>query len=123
MTNQQRRRAFDLRLAGYSWGEIGTRLGYGGTYVERDLRRCLTRQGVNLCRVVYPALRHYISFAHEGSVTAFCDAMGYPRNKGRKVLRGELPLEEELIERIRYHTGLLTAEIQRRDETNGTMAV
>lgn len=116
MTNQDRRRAFDLRLAGHSWEDIAQRLGYCRNTVERDLRRCITRPGVNLCRVVYPALQHYISYYYEGSLAAFCAAVGYPRNKGCKILHGELPMEAEFIRLVGDRTGLLESEITGKKE-------
>ena len=123
MTNEDRREAFDLRLAGYTWEEIGERLGYAANTVERDLRRCMTRSGQCLDRVVYPALRHYISYHHQGSVSAFCEAVGVSRNRGGAILRGEQPMGEDFLRQAEDRTGLRTNELTRREEEHGTMAV
>ena len=41
MTKSERIRAFELRLEGSGWEQIGREIGYTGETVKQDLRRCI----------------------------------------------------------------------------------
>lgn len=87
MTNDERRRAFDLRLEGKGWREIGHALGYAGTSVYEDLRMSIlmTRKPAPC---VYPALAAILARDYGGSISAFASRCGSSYQAMYSVLSG-----------------------------------
>ena len=89
MTKQERMTAFEMRLEGRSWREIGQALGYSHTAVYNDLQSCIvTRPRQLIC--IYPALRQVIEQEYDGSINAFADACGVPYNTMYLTLSGRI---------------------------------
>lgn len=88
MTNEERRRAFDLRLRGKTWNEIAAELNYsGGSYVERDIKQCVSGRRKKIpCQ--YPAIQNIIVSEYYGSVPAFAEACGVNYNTMHATLVG-----------------------------------
>ena len=106
LTNSDRIRAYKLRLSGYTWQQIGQLLGYDGSYIERDLRRSMTRSGVNLGLIRSPALAHRIALDNNGSVSDFLRGIRYPLNAGRRELSGKDPCSARLRTLVRDAVGI-----------------
>ena len=120
MTNNERRRAFDLRLKGCTWAEIGRDLGYTYQAVQQDMEHVLTATFPNECRCPYPALADYIRLHHEGSISEFIRECGLPRKKSFNIIMGREPMTEDVEDRISFHTGIRKALLhQRRANPDG----
>ena len=75
MTKHERLKAFEMRLDGSNWSEIGRELGYSSTTIKQDLLGCvMTKPRQVTC--VYPAIRRIITEEYGGSVSACADACG-----------------------------------------------
>lgn len=105
MTNEERRRAFALRLAGRSWAEIGRSLGYSGGCVRHDLLSCLDR-GPRQPNIRYPVLRRYVMDHCDGSVKRLAQECGVSANTLYSVLRGISAPQKSLVDKLLYSTGL-----------------
>ena len=105
MTNVERRTAFDLRLAGRSWEEIGTALGYTAPTVFADLQRCI-RRTPRRARCVYPALEQVLTDRYDGRVTALAAACGLPLSTVYAVLSGRCRMTEQMAAQLARATGL-----------------
>lgn len=78
MTNEERLKAFEMRLNGIPWTEIGKTLGYSSSTVFSDLRSCVAATHSNGNRCVYPAIWAYISDRCSGSIREFAKQCGMP---------------------------------------------
>lgn len=99
MTNEERRSAFDGRLRGETWEEIGSRLGYAAPTVLRDLQLCL-RQGPRRVRTVYPALGLLIQERYGGNIRAFALDCGINPNTAYSILNGRMDLSPHYLSRM-----------------------
>lgn len=105
MTNGERRTAFDLRLSGRSWEEIGQALGYAPPTVFQDLQQCMRRPG-RTARCVYPALARVLAERYGGSVPAFAADCALPASTAYAVLGGRCRMTDAMAAQIAQATGL-----------------
>jgi hypothetical protein len=115
MTNQERMKAFSMRLEGRGWKEIGRALGYSDSTVQQDLKRCVEIRPRQV-HCVYPALRDHITERCGGSVQAFAHACGIGVNTLYAVLPGRVHPGKLVIDAILKTTGLPYEEAFRRSE-------
>lgn len=87
MTRQERIKAFEMRLDGKSWPEIGRVLGYSHSTVYGDLRICILSQK-KAVPCIYPALAEIIMQDYGGSIRAFAERCGASYNAMYSVLSG-----------------------------------
>ena len=114
MTNEERLRAFTLRLEGETWEDIGTALGYRGESVSQDLAACLRRP--RLIRSVYPELAMLIRQDYGGCIRDFALACGIRPNLMYDLLSGRKPMTPDREGRIRTATGVKSRELFHRRE-------
>ena len=105
MTNGERRTAFELRLSGRSWEEIGETLGYAPPTVFEDMQSCI-RQPPHRARCVYPPLGQVLAERYEGSVQALAADCGIPLSTTYAVLSGRCRMTDAVAARIARATGL-----------------
>ena len=109
MTKQERLKAFEMRLDGSNWSEIGRELGYSSTTVKQDLLGCVMAKPRQVT-CVYPAIRRIITEEYGGSVSAFADACGISYNAMYYTLSGKCFVSEERQEIISAAIGIPPAE-------------
>lgn len=115
MTMDERRTAFNMRLQGCSWAEIGRTLGYAYQTVHADIQKVVSVQRKTTCPVPFPALARYIMEAHSGNVKAFLRSIGRCTKRGYAMIQGKTPMLPSDLAAIREATGLSDREIKRRD--------
>lgn len=113
MTNQERRRAFALRLEGGSWESIGKTLGYCGSTVYTDLLSVVRRapRQPNIC---FPALRRHVAEQCGGSVGRFAQECGISASTLYTVLQGKSKPSKAAVDRILSATCLSYEEAFRK---------
>ena len=115
MTKQERMKAFEMRLDGSNWSEIGRELGYSSTTIKQDLLGCvMTKPRQVTC--VYPAIRRIITEEYGGSVSAFADACGISYGAMYYTLSGKCFVPPERQEVISKAIGLPPVEAFEREE-------
>lgn len=115
MTRKDRLKAFEMRLDGSSWSEIGSALGYAATTVKQDLRGCVMAPPRQVT-CVYPAIRRVITEDYGGSVRAFADACGITYGAMYYALSGKHSVKPERQKIICTVVGLPPAETFAREE-------
>ena len=117
MTKQERLKAFEMRLDGSNWSEIGRALGYSSTAVKNDLQGCvLTKPRQVHC--VYPVIRRIITEDYGGSVRAFAQDCGITYNAMYYTLSGKCDVKPERMAIISKVIGISPEEaFQREVET------
>lgn len=94
MTKQERLKAFEMRLDGSNWSEIGRAIGYSSTAVRQDLLGCvMTRPRQVAC--AYPAIRRIITEDYGGSVSAFAKECGISNGAMYYTLSGKCFVKPE----------------------------
>lgn len=76
MTNTQKMQAFEMRINGYTWDEIGEKLGYAGSSVRDGLTSCIRGATRKPACCIYPNLQKYIAENYSGSIPEFSEACG-----------------------------------------------
>lgn len=72
MTRKERMKAFEMRLDGKNWVEIGKELGYSHATVYGDLRICILAQKKPV-PCIYPAIARVIADHYDSSINAFAE--------------------------------------------------
>lgn len=115
MTKHERMVAFEMRLDGKSWREIGDALGYAHTTIYNDLSACLvTHPRTPICP--YPALRRVIEEQYGGSIHSFAAACGLTYNAMYYTLTGRSKLAPARQRIICSVTGLSPDEAFQRED-------
>ena len=115
MTKQERLKAFEMRLDGKSWSEIGRAIGYSSTAVQQDLQGCvLTKPRQVHC--VYPVIRRIITEDYGGSVRAFAADCGISYGAMYYTLSGKCFVPPERQEVISKAIGIPPVEAFEREE-------
>lgn len=115
MTNQERMKAFEMRLGGANWSQIGRALGYTSTTIRNDLLGCVNvppRQ-VNCA---YPKLRKIIEEQYGGSVRALAIDCGVSENSLYYSLSGKGRISKRASAALLKRTGLTYEEAFRKEE-------
>ena len=115
MTKQERLKAFEMRLDGCNWSEIGRQLGYTSNTVREDLLSCILSSPYRV-RCVYPALRSVIEARYGGSISAFAGACGISYNTMYCMLTGKREIKGEKTADICAAAGLSPSEAFQREE-------
>lgn len=109
MTNYERKEAFELRLDGYTWEEIGKFLGYSASTVCEDIHHCvqIPRRSTPC---VYPRVAAAIA-ARYGNVSRLAKDCGLPYGAVYRCLIGRnSPKRDGIGERICSAIGLTMEE-------------
>lgn len=115
MTKQERLKAFEMRLDGSNWSEIGRELGYSSTTIKQDILGCvMTKPRQVTC--VYPAIRRIITEEYGGSVSAFADACGISYNAMYYTLSGKCIVSDQRKKIIANVLGIPPEEAFQREE-------
>ena len=115
MTKQERMKAFEMRLDGCNWTQIGRALGYASTTVQQDLTGCIMAKPRQV-NCVYPAIKRAIVDDYGGSVSAFADACGMSHSHATSTLAGKCPVTIRAAESISKVVGLPISEAFEREE-------
>lgn len=99
MTKQERLKAFEMRLNGRNWSEIGRELGYSSTAVRDDLLLCVSARPHQVT-CVYPEIRDIITDKYGGSVSAFARECGISYGTMYYALSGKRPPRSEIQRKI-----------------------
>lgn len=111
MTNEERTKAFELRLRGKPWDEIARELNYAnGTSVEHDIKRCVFGRRKKIpCQ--YPAIQNIIVSEYYGSFPSFAEACGVKYSAMYNALsRRDRKLPKRVAVKICETTGLTYEE-------------
>lgn len=115
MTKQERLQAFEMRLDGSSWSEIGRALGYSSSNVQQDLKGCVLSKPRQI-NCVYPVIRRIIRDDYGGSIGAFADACGMTYPSMYYMLSGKCLVNPARQAAISAVLGLPPAEVFAREE-------
>lgn len=115
MTNQDRIRAFRMRLDGSSWVQIGRELNYTPQHIRQDLERICCRKPRQLA-CAYPVLRRVIAEDYGGSISAFADACGLSYGAMYYTLSGTCTPSQERQKDICSVIGIPPEEAFRQEE-------
>lgn len=109
MTNYERKEAFELRLDGYTWEEIGKTLGYSASTVYGDIFHCI-KLPRRSAPCVYPRVTAVIA-ARYGNMSRLAKDCGLPYGAVYRCLIGRnSPKHDGIGERICSVTGLTMEE-------------
>lgn len=103
MTNDERMRAFEMRLEGRTWADISRELGYTISGIQSDLLGAV-QAGPRQPSIIYPAIRRYVLDHYGGVVRKFALDLGisyntlYPALSGRR--RINLCLEDAICQKM-----------------------
>lgn len=119
MTRDERVAAFQMRLDGKSWAQIGAALGYEPDSVAIDLKRCIQR-GPRHPVIVYPAIAAYITAHCGGSIYQFAGLCGLRPGSVYDPLAGRCTVSQKMAEAVCAATGLTYEEAFRRNAKEET---
>ena len=115
MTKHERLKAFEMRLDGSNWSEIGRAIGYSSTTVQQDLQGCvLTKPRQVNC--VYPVIRRIITEDYGGSVRTFAQDCGITYNAMYYTLSGKCIVSDQRKKIIANVLGIPPEEAFQREE-------
>ena len=115
MTKQERLKAFEMRLDGSNWSEIGRELGYTSTTVKQDLQGCILSKPYQI-NCVYPAIRRIITDRYDGSIRALADACGITYNAMYYTMSGKCIVSDQRKKIIANVLGIPPEEAFQREE-------
>ena len=115
MTKQERLKAFEMRLDGSNWSEIGRELGYTSTTVKQDLQGCVLSKPYQI-NCVYPAIRRIITDRYDGSIRALADACGITYNAMYYTMSGKCIVSDQRKKIIANVLGIPPEEAFQRED-------
>ena len=115
MTKQERLKAFEMRLDGSNWSEIGRELGYTSTTVKQDLQGCILSKPYQV-NCVYPAIRRIITDRYDGSIRALADACGITYNAMYYTMSGKCIVSDQRKKIISNDLGIPPEEAFQRED-------
>ena len=115
MTKQERLKAFEMRLDGSNWSEIGRELGYTSTTVKQDLQGCILSKPYQV-NCVYPAIRRIITDRYDGSIRALADACGITYNAMYYTMSGKCIVSDQRKKIIANVLGIPPEEAFQRED-------
>lgn len=115
MTKHERLKAFEMRLDGSNWSEIGRELGYTSTTVKQDLQGCILSKPYQI-NCVYPAIRRIITDRYDGSIRALADACGITYNAMYYTMSGKCIVSDQRKKIIANVLGIPPEEAFQREE-------
>ena len=115
MTRFERIKAFEMRLDGKTWTEIGAALGYTANGVRLDIIHCI-KYTPRQISCVYPAIRTYIEANCGGSVQQFTRNCGIPYSTLSNILTGRFAPSMPTASAILKETGLTFDEAFRLED-------
>lgn len=69
MTNEERMKAFSMRLDGCSWEKIAEELHYSTSTVAHDIVNCVNGHRRSTCPCIYPAITKVLQQEYYGSIS------------------------------------------------------
>ena len=115
MTKHERLKAFEMRLDGSNWSEIGRELGYTSTTVKQDLQGCVLSKPYQI-NCVYPAIRRIITDRYDGSIRALADACGITYNAMYYTMSGKCIVSDQRKKIIANVLGIPPEEAFQRED-------
>lgn len=116
MTKSEIMKAFEMRLDGAGWSDIGRALCYSATTIQENLLGCvMAKQRHATC--AYPAIRNVIQEQYGGSLGAFADACGVSYGCMYYMLSGKRVVPEKRQALISSVIGIPPEEAFRREDT------
>ena len=115
MTKHERLKAFEMRLDGSNWSEIGRELGYSSTTIKQDLLGCVMTKPYQV-NCVYPAIRRIITDRYDGSIRALADACGITYNAMYYTMSGKCIVSDQRKKIIANVLGIPPEEAFQREE-------
>lgn len=115
MTKQERLKAFEMRLDGSNWSEIGRELGYTSTTVKQDLQGCVLSKPYQI-NCAYPAIRRIITERYDGSIRALADACGITYNAMYYTMSGKCIVSDQRKKIIANVLGIPPEEAFQRED-------
>ena len=115
MTKHERLKAFEMRLDGSNWSEIGRELGYTSTTVKQDLQGCILSKPYQV-NCVYPAIRRIITDRYDGSIRALADACGITYNAMYYTMSGKCIVSDQRKKIIANVLGIPPEEAFQRED-------
>ena len=115
MTKQERLKAFEMRLDGSNWSEIGRELGYTSTTVKQDLQGCVLSKPYQI-NCAYPAIRRIITDRYDGSIRALADACGITYNAMYYTMSGKCIVSDQRKKIIANVLGIPPDEAFQRED-------
>lgn len=109
MTKQERLKAFEMRLDGCNWCQIGRALGYTSNAVKQDLVGCVLSSPRQV-NCAYPVIRRIITEDYGGSVSAFAASCGLSPNAMYYTLSGKCVVSMHRQKLIANVLGIPTEE-------------
>ena len=109
MTKEELMKAFEMRIDGYTYEEIGNKLRYSTTYIHKILQRTCTGnkaavRNVQYKTYVYPNLVYEITSNH-ASIRDFCKEHNLTYNTIYNILRGLCQPKMKTIQKLVKRTG------------------
>ena len=109
MTKQELLKAFEMRMEGYTYEEIGNELCYSGINIRHCLKRAYegNKEGLRKLRsneYIYPNLVHEI-FKNHGSVRDFCLDADIALSTVHNALRGTSKPKLSTVQKLVKRTG------------------
>lgn len=109
MNNEDRKKAFAMRLNGATYEEIAEALHYDPGTVARDLKLVLERKA-RQPKIMYPAILDYVQRHCSGSIEVFARRMGVSPHRLRLVLvHGAMP-SEHMLTKVSEQMGMKREE-------------
>ena len=115
MTKHERLKAFEMRLDGSNWSEIGRELGYTSTTVKQDLQGCILSKPYQI-NCAYPAIRRIITDRYDGSIRALADACGITYNAMYYTMSGKCIVSDQRKKIISNVLGIPPEEAFQRED-------
>lgn len=109
MTKEERLKAFQMRLDGETWVDIGKTLGYAHNTVQQDLKMVVCGDPWNV-NCVYPSIKKIIIRDYGGSIAAFSRACGIQSSSIYYTLTGRGEPSAKMARAIMETTGLTYTE-------------
>lgn len=117
MTNDEKLKAFALRLDGLTWERIAEELHYSVSTVEHDMLNCLRAHCQTRCVCIYPTVKKVLLRDYRGSITALSTASGIPYGTLYDCLTGR-HYSRKTAARVSAFLGLPPEEVFAREAAN-----
>ena len=114
MTNEERIRAYRLRLSGMTWEAIGARIGYAPMTVRNDLFASLQKKPRAPAPIIYPAIKSACLTRYGGSLHAMAVDFGIADSTLRDCFLGGATPGEKIISCVEEKLGLSYKDAFRR---------
>lgn len=113
MTRDELMRAFEMRIDGMSFEQIGQKMSYSKNAIRQNLVACM-RGGRGQA---YPELECLVMRDYDGNLARFARTCGIPYNALYVAMSGRSRLSKNMVTRICAATGLTSKDVLREKDT------